>query len=170
MKLIKDFLDSNTLQLCNLDLENKLKNSKWNSNRPAWGEHLLVGLKGDVLATPIDPDINQMIKTNLISHFPNLCDNDTEIRSQYFQWQIESGISTHPDHLFKFVATFYLNQEWQVDYGGIFLWHTSDNELKAFCPKYNHLMVDTETLPHSVTPVTHAAPEPRYTIQILGMK
>ena len=170
MKVINNFLDHLTLHMCNIDLQHKIKEDTWVSNRPVWGEHLLVGLKGDVLAIATDPMINESIKEALIKHVPELCDKDTEIRSQYFQWQPESGISMHTDHLFKFVATLYLNNEWQPDFGGLFIWQEPDNSLKVKCPEHNTIVIDTDTLMHAVTPVTHAAPENRLTIQILGIK
>ena len=170
MKLIKDFLDSHSLHMCNIDLQHKLKNDEWKTTIDVWGKHLQVGLTGDVLAISTDPIINKKIKDGIIKHFPELCDNDTEIRSQYFQWAHGAGISTHRDHLFKFVATLYLNKDWQDDYGGIFMWRDSDNQLHAQCPEYNCIMIDTDTSPHLVTPVTYAPPSPRLTIQILAIK
>ena len=169
MKLIRNFLDDTVLQQCKLDLEDKIKKDIWYSNRNVWGAHLVLGLKGDVLGTAVDPSINNNIKEALTKHVPELCDVDTEVRSQYFQWKPSAGISMHSDHLFKFVATLYLNREWEVDYGGIFLWQDLDNELRAQCPEYNAIMIDTDTLNHCVTPVTYAAPENRLTIQILGI-
>lgn len=170
MKLVKDFLDNHSLYMCNVDLTDKRATAEWTSNRNVWGEHLLVGLKGDVSATAVDPIINQKIKDGIIKHFPELCDKDTEIRSQYFQWEHGSGISTHHDHLFKFVATLYLNKEWKDDYGGIFMWRDANNQLHAQCPEYNAIIMDTDTSPHLVTPVTYASPESRLTIQILAIK
>ena len=66
MKLVKDFLDNHSLYMCNVDLTDKRATAEWTSNRNVWGEHLLVGLKGDVSATAVDPIINQKIKDGII--------------------------------------------------------------------------------------------------------
>ena len=62
MKLITDFFDAPELYMCNIDLHRKLAQATWRSNNDVWGEHLLVGLKGEVIATATDPIINNKIK------------------------------------------------------------------------------------------------------------
>ena len=104
-----------------------------------------------------------MLEQELKSSLPKY----TELILQYYIWQPQSGIAWHndkaPDKLFG--ATLYLNEEWEPNAGGWFVWEDGDG-YHAILPKKKFLVVNDDTQNHCVTPV--AFENCRCTIQIWG--
>ena len=66
---------------------------------------------------------------------------------QYYIWQQLSGIAVHDDHDKVFGATIYLNDTWQPENGGIFLYKekessASAHEWSALLPNNNTMVVN----------------------------
>jgi len=87
---------------------------------------------------------------------------------QYYVWKQNAAISLHKDSAYKFGATIYLNENWDIDCGGLFLWQHG-SELKGFCPEYNSMVLNNSGEAHLVTPVNPLSPVHRYTIQVWGI-
>lgn len=63
----------------------------------------------------------------------------------------------------------YLSKEWKWDWGGLLLTITSDQNAEVTIPRFNQLVImdhKYSQIPHSVTPVTSYANEPR--IMLVG--
>ena len=80
-------------------------------------------------------------------------------------WDRGSYIPFHSDKGNKFSATIYLNDVWDENDGGIFL-YKENNEIKAILPEYNKIIVNNKFLEHSVSMIVPTAEHPRVTMQI----
>lgn len=92
---------------------------------------------------------------------------------QYYIWQQLSGIAVHDDHDKVFGATIYLNDTWQLENGGIFLYKekessASAHEWSALIPNNNTMVVNDNHEQHMVTLLSPYSTDFRYTIQIWG--
>ena len=76
----------------------------------------------------------------------------------------------HNDKHHKFVATTYLNKEWDWNWGGAFLWVDKNGENKFLMPEYNTATrygkeKDTEGISHSVSKIINL-PAKHYRISL----
>ena len=70
---------------------------------------------------------------------------------------------------YKFGATLYLNDVWDLNWGGIFVWKPNDsNTMKAIAPTHNTLVVNDESELHFVTPISYNTDTFRVTMQIFA--
>lgn len=83
-----------------------------------------------------------------------------------YAWTRLSYIPWHDDRTHTEAITIYLNQEWELDWGGLFLYKDEKDAIRGFSPKYNCGLKNLSKVMHSTTPVSLDAPEPRFTIQI----
>jgi hypothetical protein len=95
-------------------------------------------------------------KTNLI-----VCENDILI----YYWTRFSYIPWHKDQSYAGGLTVYLNEEWNEDWGGYFLYKKEENDIRAILPKKNLGLLQQGGIQHSTTPV-HFDGGMRITIQV----
>ena len=63
----------------------------------------------------------------------------------------------------------YLNEEWHVNFGGLFVWQPKDEDtMRAIIPEENMLVINDNAETHMVTPVSMEATQYRVTLQIWG--
>tara|TARA_R110002020_G_scaffold113524_1_gene261302 strand:- start:1493 stop:1975 length:483 start_codon:yes stop_codon:yes gene_type:complete len=84
----------------------------------------------------------------------------------FYFWPPGSYIGWHNDKEYSFGATIYLNKTWDINHGGIFLYHEG-NSLKAHKPTYNTCVINNKKTYHCVSITAPDAPI-RTTIQVLG--
>ena len=88
-----------------------------------------------------------------------------------YVWGGGSYITWHPDNCYPYNGTIYLNEEWDSNDGGVFLYKENEtNEIKGIKPEYNTMVVNyaTETSQHNDHCVTCIVPgtiKKRVTIQ-----
>jgi hypothetical protein len=88
-----------------------------------------------------------------------------------YVWAGGSYITWHPDDCYPYNGTIYLNEEWDSNDGGVFLYKESQTkEIKGIEPTYNSMVVNsaTEEDPHNSHCVTCIVPgtiKKRVTIQ-----
>ena len=78
-----------------------------------------------------------------------------------YVWGGGSYITWHPDECYPYNGTIYLNEEWDSDDGGVFLYKDNlTNEIKGIEPSYNSMVVNfsTEDNPHNYHCVTCIVP------------
>lgn len=68
-----------------------------------------------------------------------------------------SFIPWHDDKKYPYTATVYLNETWDVDFGGLFLYE-DDSNLKCIMPKFNTAVYFEPPLGHATTVTTINAP------------
>jgi len=164
VKIFKNVLDSETMNNVINDFKSCLDQNIWRNSQLCWDKRLVNKVTGDCSITPIKDNIASQIKKCVADKLPSA----EKIQFQYQIWKQNSGTSLHNDQGYKYAATIYLNASWHVDDGGIFMWKEGD-ELKAFCPECNTMVLNDEKTLHLVTIVSPLATEFRCTIQIWGI-
>ena len=167
MKLYKDVLRETTLHLINRELTNFMESGEnWTCSNFKWKSNVKVNIAGTTMTARVSEGIVQLILDDLKDILPPISHTDM----MYFVWTPNSGISTHNDAMYKFGATIYLNDLWDINDGGIFMYHVKDSEWSAHVPTFNTMMINDDKNLHMVTPVSPFARNNRYTLQIFGDK
>jgi hypothetical protein len=164
MQVFKNVFNQETLDKCKEDLNYSLGYNVWRCSDHFWGAEITVGVSGVCSSTLVSAELKEMIKNCLTPYLPEY----TDLTIQHYLWHKHSGISLHNDWSYRFGATVYLNQAWDIAYGGIFLWRDNEGSLRAVAPEYNTMVVNTDKLNHMVTSISPLTPENRVTIQIWG--
>ena len=164
MNFYYNILDTVLLHDIEAERTNKLKEQVWNCSSLFWEDGIKTGISGSCVATFLSDTLKDRIYNCIRYYLPE----HTELNMQHYVWLKNSGISLHDDGSHKFGGTIYLNETWNINHGGIFLWQDSETQYRGVAPKHNMMVVNSSKTPHMVTPVSTEAPEPRYTIQIWG--
>ena len=165
--ILKDDLIKKILEYLNL----ALKKDVWGSNND-WEQSLMLN-SSIVLTHKIrDELLCKKIKNNI----ETVLDIDFEKEeltfvSFIYVWAGGSYITWHLDESYSYNGTIYLNEEWDSNDGGVFLYKDSQTkEIKGIEPIYNTMVVNstTEEDPHNSHCVTCIVPgtiKKRVTIQ-----
>jgi hypothetical protein len=82
-------------------------------------------------------------------------------------WTSLSYIPWHNDRDHAEAVTVYLNDRWEADWGGLFLWRDQqEGAIRAYEPRCNTALRNSGAVLHATTPVMLDAPEPRFTLQL----
>ena len=166
MKIYKNVLTEGTLKAC-LETYNGLrKRFMWESSTQNWQDGVKTGIIGLVTGARVPPRLAATIKKEIELLLPP----HDGINFKYYVWNKMSGIPWHNDHNHHFAGTLYLNEKWNTDYGGVFLYREKrdDVEFNAVAPAQNMLVLNDSKQDHMVTPISPLAPEDRITIQLWG--
>jgi len=167
MKLLSDAFEQPLIDQILSELEVKIKQDCWRSSQLVWPSNVLKGQTGSCLTSFVSNEI----KTQIVDYIKDVFPASRDFTIQFYVWQKGAGIPMHTDEMFTCGATLYLNTNWNINYGGTFIWEDKrTNELRAFNPTFNSLILNDEKENHLVTPVALDAPENRYTIQIWGLE
>jgi len=133
----------------------------WKSNIN-WGENIVKG-SSLVLAYEIKEQELNYIKSKFIeldSKFKN-----KEIVGHFYIWTRGSNIPMHNDSNYEYGCTIYLNKNWDIDWGGLYIWQ-EDNKLNIEKPEFNKLIINKGNTRHGTTLLNYDIPEERLTLQI----
>lgn len=83
-----------------------------------------------------------------------------------YAWTRLSHIPWHDDSRWEEAITIYLNETWEPDWGGLFLYREQQGEIRGYSPVFNSGLKNLGKVSHSTTPVMMDAPEPRFTLQL----
>lgn len=163
MKLIENSISDTLYERCCNELNELNDKPCWSSSRLIWGNVLKEGVTGSCLSTPVSDDLHNLLEEELKSTLPEY----KKLICQYYLWQTQSGISWHNDkgNGRLFGATLHLNDGWEPNNGGWFIWEDKHGEHHATLPKKKSLVINDEYEFHCVTPVAF---DFRCTIQIWG--
>tara|TARA_B100001029_G_C15061211_1_gene458630 strand:+ start:3449 stop:3982 length:534 start_codon:yes stop_codon:yes gene_type:complete len=165
MKIIKNVLTKETLDKARLHLQKNIGAYKWSSSEILWNSGLRIGTTGSTLVQ----ETPQWLRDLLIPELNKVLPEYHDININYHLWQRGSGISAHTDLDYIFGATLYLNEEWHMNYGGLFVWQPKgEDTLRAIIPEGNTLVLNDDSETHMVTPVSMEATQYRVTLQIWG--
>jgi|TARA_R110000744_G_scaffold10520_7_gene32696 hypothetical protein len=142
-------------------------------DRGKWDPSLWQGLRGSCFSFKLDKGLNHRL-TKYIR-------NEVEVTpfkglgASFHVWEPHSGINWHPDPIYAWGATIYLNKIWKHEYGGIFQWTAGDvndesSIVHEVLPRYNLMVLNDEQQMHMVTPVSTKAIEYRTTLQLFATK
>ena len=165
MKIIKNVLTKETLDKTRIHLQKNIGAYKWSSSEILWNPGLRIGTTGSTLVQ----ETPQWLRDILIPELNKVLPEYEDININYHLWQRGSGISAHSDNDYIFGATLYLNEEWHVNFGGLFVWQPKDEDtMRAIIPEENMLVINDNSETHMVTPVSMEATQYRVTLQIWG--
>lgn len=165
MKVVNDVLSDSLYKKCSDAIQNSLSHQKWGSSNLSWCDDLVKGLGGSCLSTIVPVDLQYEIEEQIRPKLP--CARYFIV--QFYVWQALSGIMWHNDKEHKFGATIYLNKNWNINDGGIFLYQNNEsNTLTGLIPKKNTMVLNDQHEFHMVTPISLNTNEPRLTLQIWG--
>lgn len=86
-----------------------------------------------------------------------------------YVWTKLSYITWHNDDNYDQSLTIYLNDFWDWDWGGLFLYKEDNtNHVKGIIPEFNSAVVNVKNYSHCVTPVHLDCQMPRITVQIFS--
>ncbi len=164
MKLFKNVLRDETLNVVNSELNNNIKKNVWGSNRRFWQGLLISNNLGTVLVKPL----SENSKLKVLEDVKPLVPESENIFVNMYIWDVGSGIALHDDGHHTWASTLYLNTDWHPDYGGWFIWRDEKEKWNALLPEYNNLVLNDNREFHTVTPISHSTPTLRFTLQIFG--
>jgi hypothetical protein len=163
MKIYQNVLSEKTLDIIHDDIEMRKYESCWSSgNLIIWDETITRNITGTVIFKKISDEISSIITEELKLIIPA----DRKLYLNYNLWYPNSGISWHNDGGYKYGFTLYLNRNWDLNWGGLFMWEDySSNEYKMFPPEYNTLILNDNREYHAVSIISPTVNCYRLTIQ-----
>jgi hypothetical protein len=164
MKIVSNLLDKETLKLIEDDFEFKSKISQWSVSNIIWEKKLKEFSIGQINQCSVDDNIASRIEDCLNPYLKEY----KKIFIQHYIWHPLSNISLHNDSVYLFGATVYLNEHWDINWGGLFVY--KDTECyKVVVPEYNTCIINDDCSSHLVTTINPNIQYPRRTIQIWGV-
>lgn len=133
----------------------------WKSNIN-WGENIVKG-SSLVLAYELNEEYLHYIKSKFVE-FDKKFENK-EIVGHLYIWTRGSHIPLHNDSNYDYGCTIYLNKNWNIDWGGLYLW-LGDDKLNVEVPEFNKVIINQGNVRHGTTLLNYNAPEERLTLQI----
>ena len=166
MKIYKNFFSDQLLYLIEKDLNQNLNLNNWSAGSLLiWGSDLKLGVNGTCLSSLVA----EHVKTKLCEKLLTVSPKYEKISVMYQIWHPQSGISMHNDGNYKFGATIYLNDDWDINWGGLFIWEDKiTKKLNVLFPTKNTLVLNDNSERHMVTMVSPLAQKIRKTIQIFA--
>jgi 3'-phosphoadenosine 5'-phosphosulfate sulfotransferase (PAPS reductase)/FAD synthetase len=170
MLVYKNFLTEDIIKVLREDADKKTRKGEFTPSNAFWSKDLTENIPGVVSVSHVSDNINvvllDIINESIKHHIPP----SKDIGCMHYFWHPLSGINMHTDEGYHFGATIYLNDEWDIHYGGLLLEVAKPNkDITVHLPEYNKCVINIETQWHMVTPTAFHAPI-RHTIQIWGIK
>ena len=143
----------------------------WSSSS-GWDQNLSLISANTLTHRITDEIIKKEIKKNIETSLNiNFEEKELDFTSSIYVWSGGSYIAWHNDAPYPYNGTIYLNEEWDSNDGGIFLYkenHT--NEIKGIGPTYNSMVVNSGTEDnthnfHCVTCIVPGTIKKRVTLQ-----
>jgi hypothetical protein len=144
--------------------------SAWEANRydrtnASWNSRIVQN-SAPVLVRDCSEPTSRFVRAMLLSR--NVITHD-HYHVMAYAWECGSFIPWHNDGHVQTAVTVYLNDRWEDDWGGLFLYKiASTGEVHGHSPRFNCAMRNDANVMHSTTPVTAKALEPRFTLQLFS--
>ena len=166
MKTLYDFLDDETIGMAMEEVEYLKSSAVWRTSSNVWPKSLTDGaITGTVSQAFCGEELSKRAIELITPYIPK-CNN---ISVQHYLWHPLSGINMHNDSGAIFGATIYLTPEWNINWGGLFVYEDAEvGELRINFPYFNSININTRKIRHMVTTVSPLTPYPRHTLQIWG--
>jgi hypothetical protein len=153
-------------QLCTFLLNNSRASltttSEFRRSNFHWSEDIRKSsaavLVRDIEAPLCSMILEKLVERGVIEH--------QDYRVMNYAWTRLSYIPWHDDKHVQDAVTVYLNDQWDLDWGGLFLYKDGNGQILAYAPAFNCGLRNQARLLHATTPVTLDAPEPRFTLQL----
>lgn len=162
MNIVSNFLEQNVINdICSYYESKKGTASFEVAEHGRWVNSLYAGNMGSVYVLPLE-NFREYFTQKFYSIFP-----EYNINTVYLHiWNVGSHINWHTDGVGnRAAATIYLNEDWNVNWGGLFL-YDNNGHASWFNPQYNYCVYFKSPMWHSVTMINRSAEYPRLSIQL----
>jgi len=161
IKQYKNVLDEQLIENIMEYFKSMLDRDVWSSSS-GWDQNLSListntlthRITNKILKKEIKRGIEEVINVNFD-------EENLDFSPSIYVWSGGSYITWHPDKCYPYNGTIYLNEEWDTNDGGVFLYKENNtNEIKGIEPTYNSMVVNsaTEEDPHNSHCVTCIVP------------
>lgn len=161
IQFVEGFFSKEELEMIMNDVNSSADKSKWRSNM-FWTKDI-VKKSSAVISLVLSEKMHKIIKDKFISINPEY--GKYNFQCQFYLWYPFSYIPQHSDYLYKLACTIYLNEDWNIDHGGLFYYKDSSDKYRMVIPKFNNGVINTNNVWHGVTLLHPDAPY-RTTVQI----
>jgi hypothetical protein len=166
MRIITNFINSEFIDQVLQENKDLIYENVWRSNL-GWQEEI-VSPNGVVLIRQLSENQKKCLIDALKQHDLISSESKIELDAQAYMWHKQSFIPWHNDKDsyddIRFAATLYLNNDWDDNWGGLFL-YKKDDQILAEAPKYNKLVFNDQNYEHATSMLTSNAPF-RFTVQL----
>ena len=169
MKIYKNVLPNDLYLECMEELESNSERSCWRSSSFTWNENIRRYVFGECLVSPVSESLTEKIEFEFKKYFPEY----TKFEVSFYCWMSGGGICFHDDHTHdkKCGATIYLNESWDPEWGGVFLWYENQEDesvgkISGLSPQFNNLIINDTFQKHMVTSISPLSPQIRISLQI----
>ena len=145
IKVYKDFFDSDCLEYIEKSIEKSRNTANLRSSFFSWRPGIVQQSTPVIIYDLDDADI-------LLKRLKEIIVIEEKVHFQIYYWPIGSYIPWHDDSHVRFTATVYCNRDWEMDWGGLFLYKEKDKIL-AEAPEWNKLVIQTNKDWHTTTSV-----------------
>ena len=170
MKIINNFLSNVFIDKIINENKELLYSDVWRSSL-GWQKEI-IGSCGTVLIRDLNAEDKNLLKEALIAHNLILESENIELEAQAYLWNRLSYIPWHSDKddddSTRYAATLYLNNDWDDNWGGLFL-YKKEGKIFGESPRYNKFVFNDKNYEHSTTILGTDAPI-RQTIQLFWKK
>lgn len=171
IKQYQNVLDKELIENIMEYFKSMLGKDVWSSSS-GWDQNLSLISSNTLTHIIKDKILYKQIKSSIENALNlNFEKENLEFIPSIYVWSGGSYITWHPDYIYPYNGTIYLNEEWDTNDGGIFLYKDNPtNEIRGIEPEYNSMVVNyaTEENPHNFHCVTCIVPgtiKKRVTIQ-----
>ena len=169
MKIYKNVLPNDLYLECMEELESNSERSCWRTSSFTWNENIRRCVFGECLVSPVSESLTEKIEFEFKKYFPEY----SRFEVSFYCWMSGGGICFHNDHTHdkKCGATIYLNESWNPEWGGVFLWYENQEDesvgkISALSPQFNNLIINDTFQKHMVTSISPLSPQIRISLQI----
>jgi hypothetical protein len=144
-------------------------NSGFRTNKSAWEDGIVQ--QSEVLKIyTIEPEDNNPLINRIRKEIENQTGWNANGPMMLYFWQPGSYIPWHDDGHMKAGFTIYLNEFWDKDWGGLFLYeHGVENNIIGVIPKENTAMLQEGGVQHAITTINKGS-NIRITLQTFFIK
>lgn len=162
VEIINNFLDPILIYKLKTIVKNNLSEPVWKTNL-FWDDGIV---QTSSLVSVLElihnfNDIYNEVKNTYIQKFPET--KNKEYGIHLYLWHKLSYIPFHTDGQYSMASTVYLNNNWNRDHGGFFIYE-KNNKYEVVKPEFNKAVIN-KSVPHGTTLTTADAPI-RETLQV----
>lgn len=166
MQIIHNAISDSLNEQIVLFIYDAVQRPQWANSQFHWALGLVRGVLGNVMSTNNMPsELRNRIVDELRPYLPSTRNIDVTLNV----WPPTAALNWHNDEQHRFGATVYLNDNWDRDWGGLFLYEDKEtNQMLGLIPQKNMLVLNDKEEWHAVTPIALGMDVPRLSIQIFG--
>ena len=126
--------------------------STFKTNYTIWDKRIVdqssIVLVHDIIDQRIVDILNRSVKVKF---------NNLPVSYMYYYWTNGSYIPWHEDGHATHAGTLYLNEKWDRNWGGYYMYESNDGNIKALKPESNLFVLQHNSTPHCTTATTQGS-------------